>query len=460
MYLFDAAPKTPARLLGTNANSMFGLVHFLESWTKTPTNNTDYVLNAYRALQKRITNLPSGRLNLHPIASDDGSNLAPARLIYQYITLSMLEQFADVHQRISDRISAEFSKIEQDHSASFTNTHLNASNFEFGFQFKSKDQADLFSQALYQSGIYHARCNETFGDRNLDPSKTLQETFFCFQLNLAFRGQLLDQFWQRLHLAFDHFLDPKAEYDSSEILMPLPKESNEQLDFHRALIRAKITSIVPPEFQPLAFLRSRLSDYPAELKPILLDSETYPQYRTQILQLQSEVYEPARRSPPQEFDMLFADPAPKPLAALMLKGETIVGMAFAGPLKKFTQERGVSTDPYLDDPRVYYSMDLTIAKEFRGGMGRLLKQALVLLAIQNGVKAIHGRNRDRMAAGMWAINLSLGSFELQRLTDDYPDQNRYRDCIYYRCPLEWNSAPPALLENLELQQMINGKSLD
>ena len=44
-----------------------------------------------------------------------------------------------------------------------------------------------------------------------------------------------------------------------------------------------------------------------------------------------------------------------------------------------------------------------------------------------------------MARGMWAINMSLGSFELQRLVDDYPDDGLFRDCIYYRCPLEWNA---------------------
>jgi GNAT superfamily N-acetyltransferase len=115
-------------------------------------------------------------------------------------------------------------------------------------------------------------------------------------------------------------------------------------------------------------------------------------------------------------------------------------MAFCGPLSCFLQERGVADDPYLADQKTFYMLDLTVAPGFRGrGLGRIMKNAITLLSINRGVNAIHGRNRDRLARAMWAINLSLGSYEQQHLFDDYPDAKPFRDCLYYRCPLQWQT---------------------
>ncbi len=126
---------------------------------------------------------------------------------------------------------------------------------------------------------------------------------------------------------------------------------------------------------------------------------------------------------------------------LILEGDAIVAMAFAGPLNRFRHLRGVSEDPYMDDPAVAYMLDLTVIEPFRGRLGRVVKQAITKLAVGRGVTAIHGRNRDRLAAGMWAINLSLGSYPTQYLVDDYPDNEPFRDCIYYRCPTQWSEPP-------------------
>ena len=83
-------------------------------------------------------------------------------------------------------------------------------------------------------------------------------------------------------------------------------------------------------------------------------------------------------------------------------------------------------------------LDRTVAPDYRArGLGRILKNAILMLAAERGIEAIHGRNRDRLARAMWAINLSLGGFETRHLVDDYPDDEPHRDCIYYRCPLAW-----------------------
>ena len=200
-------------------------------------------------------------------------------------------------------------------------------------------------------------------------------------------------------------------------------------------------------------MKARLAaEFDEDLEIVVLDRDSYQQHRENILAMQRATYEPARQTPPEEFDLLFA--SKNPLGLLVLSEQQIVAMSFAGRLSVFDQERGVTSDPFHEDQSVYYNMDLTVAPRFRGGLGKTMKQAMILLAIENGVMAIHGRNRDRLARPMWAINLSLGSFELQLLTDDYPDEGPYRDCIYYRCPLDWPNANPQEVDMITDSRML------
>ena len=181
---------------------------------------------------------------------------------------------------------------------------------------------------------------------------------------------------------------------------------------------------------------------------VTVDASNYADYRSRILDMQQRVYEPARQSPPAEFDALFQ--SDNPISILVLAADEIVAMSFAGPLQLFQHQRGVPQDPYRDDPSVAYMLDLTVAESYRGGLGAALKQATTVLAAARGVTAIHGRNRDRLAAGMWAINLSLGSYVTNYLEDDYPDDQPYRDCLYYRCPLQWERPPLDLGGGIEM----------
>jgi hypothetical protein len=156
--------------------------------------------------------------------------------------------------------------------------------------------------------------------------------------------------------------------------------------------------------------------------------------------MQELVYEPARQTAIEKFDVLMDDKFGYGL--LVLLDKQIAGMVFIGPLELFPEERGTQDDPFRSDRHTMYTLDLTIAQEFRGSLGKMMKQAITLMTVAEGHSAIHGRNRDRLARGMWAINLGLGSFETKRLLNDYPDQHAYRDCIYYRCPLRWPSSVP------------------
>ena len=99
-------------------------------------------------------------------------------------------------------------------------------------------------------------------------------------------------------------------------------------------------------------------------------------------------------------------------------------------------------DPLMKNENVLYTMDTTVQKEFHGlGMGQFLKHAQVLLASQEGVKLICGKNREQMARAMIKLNLSIGSYEREYIQDNYNDENQHRNSFYYHCPVQWEPPP-------------------
>ena len=470
-YLFDAQFKEFPVWLGSNARAMMGMTQFLETWSAEWTDELNNINKAYRELRKRTQGSLCGKLRFKPLEPPTpahGLPLTPAAVLYQYISLSILDQFNDVHQAATTTIENEFAKPIENAGQLICNPYVDAANFEFGFELKTEALVQPFFAALFQAGILVKRIRMAswvydrwpkLQNRVKDDDGNVATRLVLFQLNFSYRPEEMKLFWQRLNLAFANFQNESAFYDSPSIEFRLNDPG--QFEFHQALMKAKSTGKLPRDFRAKKFLETQLAQSKSRrnqsLNIVLLDNKNYAQYRDQILAVQSSVYEPARRTPPEEFDMLFD--SENPLAILLLDGSKIAAMVFAGRLGLFTNERGVLTDPFVDDPNVYYSMDLTVMSEFRGGMGHWMKQALVLLAIENGVSAIHGRNRDRLAAGMWAINLSLGSYELQHLVDDYPDDEQHRDCLYYRCPLQWSKVDWKRVRKFNLASMINGSDL-
>lgn len=433
-FIFDTRPREFPLWLGYNASPLFGLLQHLETWTGNRSDSLERIETAYTELTQRLDETHSGKLQLHP-----AQTLKPAGLLYNYISLSILDQFPDEHNSISQEIERQFHQVADKFGDLIKDSYVNGTNFEFGFELQDEFR-NRFS--VTRAGILTTpwpRLSHKYG----------------FHLNLSYRENEMELFWQRLNLLFRNLQNDSVEY--SEVGLGPPAHLESHYEFHESLIRAKVTRKLPKKSRFESFLTKQLKTCSSKnLRIVVLDQKSYQQYREHILRMQREVYEPARQSPPEEFDMLFS--SEKPLGILVLDGETIVAMSFAGRLELFRQERGVTGDPFFGDSHTYYSMDLTVASEFRGGLGRIMKQAMVLLAIENGVTALHGRNRDRLARGMWAINLSLGSYELQHLPNDYPDDGPYRDCIYYRCPLEWDELDLADFDLISdsISAMVNG----
>ena len=457
--LFDARVQPHPRWLGYNASALFGMAQHLETWTGEFTDRLQPVKRAHQDLLQRIGNRFCGHTRIGrraTIGSDDFP--VPSELLYQYICLSVLEQFEEEHRAAATTIEQELARLMEDYGSQLRHSQIDSPNFEFDFECRTQTQADRLQSGLIRAGILASRPRS--GDGDTGSTCTDDDLRFCFRLNLAYRPAEMTLFWNRLRLALDCEREAEADQLAPLDTVAIERRANlsSTFEFHRKLIEAKVTGRLDSGFRALGFLDTALAAYEGQLKAVIVSRENYPEYRQRILSMQDEVYEPARRSPPEEFDLLFA--SPQPLSIVVLEDHQIVAMSFAGRLGMFTQERGVSDDPFVDQPDCYYSMDLTIAENYRRGLGRILKQAMVLLALENGATAIHGRNRDRLARGMWAINLSLGSFELQHLADDYPDEGPFRDCIYYRCPLDWSDVDPGILNRIDLASMINGFGQD
>jgi hypothetical protein len=98
----------------------------------------------------------------------------------------------------------------------------------------------------------------------------------------------------------------------------------------------------------------------------------------------------------------------------------------------------VRMDPNFHEEDSLYMLDVTVDPALQGsGLGRGLKYALSAMALTKGIKRIQGRNRDRLAAAMININMSLGAIEQAYMNEDYPDFESHRDVFYYTTKAEW-----------------------
>ena len=425
-YLLDCTRRSGKSALGFNASALFGTAHHQGAWSTTcPDDNGRLLRTALLELGNRCQSRMINRLDQNRLdqmaAAMNRADASMAQISRAYITLSVLEQYQDQMDAITNNIRQQLQRLETE----FPNliSGCRAEGMRFEIQFQNSDCLDRFYSHRFDFGL------------DFDSNRT---QLAQFELVLACRDQEMEILWRQLEALLHRTRDGTPEVLETVITQPVSVEQNYK--FAEFMIASRLPSVARRQGETatqttIAYLESCLANRqdPIKLIPVILNRDSYTDYREQILALQTEVYEPARQSSADEFDAIFQ--SPDPVALLLLANDQIAGMGLAGPMAQFPKVRGISTDPYRSDPNTLYMVDVTVREEFRGGIGKLIKQAITLLAQQHGFQAIHGRNRDRLARGMWSINLSLGSFELQHLVDDYPDQGEFRDCIYYRCPL-------------------------
>jgi GNAT superfamily N-acetyltransferase len=163
-----------------------------------------------------------------------------------------------------------------------------------------------------------------------------------------------------------------------------------------------------------------------------------------ILDIEYQVYEPARRTPPAEIRGAIEDvegsllvcEAPAPAG-----GWQLVAFAIGAPLEHSKDVEGPDDDPMLGKHNTMYSVSITVAPSFQSsGIGRKLKEmqlrdAMVRKATDGSprYRYVTARNRVGRTAQMTHLNRVFGAHVVSVLTGQYEDPEG--QAIYYRIPL-------------------------
>jgi len=163
----------------------------------------------------------------------------------------------------------------------------------------------------------------------------------------------------------------------------------------------------------------------------------------QILDIEYQVYEPARRTPPAQIRAALEDPdAVVTIAEAERDGASqLVGFAIAAPLEGSTAEEGPDKDPLLGRDNSLYSLSVTVAREYQErGLGRQLKEVQLREAVRRRradgsprFRFVSSRNRVGRTASMRHLNRSFGAHTVFVLTGQYEDPEG--QAIYSRVPL-------------------------
>jgi 4-aminobutyrate aminotransferase-like enzyme/GNAT superfamily N-acetyltransferase len=176
-----------------------------------------------------------------------------------------------------------------------------------------------------------------------------------------------------------------------------------------------------------------------------------------ILDIEYQVYEPARRTPPAEIRAAIEDPegsllvceAPSPSG-----GWTLVGFAIGGPLEQSKDVEGCDDDPMLGKHNTLYSVSITVAPNFQShGIGRKLKELQLRDAAARKrpdgtirYRYVTGRNRVGRTAEMTHLNRVFGAHVVQVMTGQYEDPEG--QAIYYRIPLNAFEPDPVVKQDV------------
>jgi RHH-type proline utilization regulon transcriptional repressor/proline dehydrogenase/delta 1-pyrroline-5-carboxylate dehydrogenase len=188
-----------------------------------------------------------------------------------------------------------------------------------------------------------------------------------------------------------------------------------------------------------------------------------------ILDIEYQVYEPARRTPPAEIRAAIEDvdgslivaEAPSPAGGVQL-----VGFAIGGPLEQNKDVEGCDDDPMLGKHNTMYSVSITVAPSFQSlGIGRKLKELQLRDAVARKkpdgnarYRYVTGRNRVGRTAEMTHLNRVFGAHVVSVLTGQYEDPEG--QAIYYRIPLGPLTPEPAVKAEIAKRRAQQGEDVE
>ncbi len=298
-------------------------------------------------------------------------------------------------------------------------TRPRANGMAFAFELPDAETTTEFISKRFDHGLLYYPAG----------AKTLR-----FRLNTSFTKEDIEYLFNRIDVMADEIFNDNKTTEITSI--ETKDRSNKSIyDWQELLLLTKLKlfngeKIVKDDFlETVSELFKKTSGY----NLIQIDKDNFSQWKDEVHQMQLNIYEPTRQTDIEEFEQCALDE--KGVAVAVVEDKKLLAMSFSSPLKLNPLQRGVRNDPDFENPNALYMVDSTVGKELQGkGVGRYLKYALTAIAMIDGIERINGRNRDRMAASMLNINLSLGAHEIMYMTEDYPDFEKYRDVLYYSCP--------------------------
>ena len=176
-----------------------------------------------------------------------------------------------------------------------------------------------------------------------------------------------------------------------------------------------------------------------------------------ILDIEYQVYEPARRTPPAEIRAAIEDPEGSLFVAEATPpggAAQLIAFAIGAPLEHSKDVEGPDDDPMLGKHNTMYSVSITVAPTYQSsGIGRRLKEhqlrdagARVGADGKPRYRYVTGRNRVGRTAQMTHLNRVFGAHVVSVLTGQYEDPEG--QAIYYRIPLGALAPDPVVAKDV------------
>ncbi len=203
-------------------------------------------------------------------------------------------------------------------------------------------------------------------------------------------------------------------------------------DVSVAMLGAHTPSATPTPAPPMPTFRQVPATEAMALLPAILDIEY-------------QVYEPARRTPPAEIRAALEDPEGSFVVAEVPgpsgTGSQLVGFGIGAPLEHSGDVEGCDDDLMLGKGNTMYSVSITVAPGYQSsGIGRRMKEMQLRDAASRKrsdgsprYRYVTGRNRVGRTAQMTHLNRVFGAHVVSVLTGQYEDPEG--QAIYYRIPL-------------------------
>ncbi|WP_127716426.1 aminotransferase class III-fold pyridoxal phosphate-dependent enzyme [Halobacteriovorax sp. HLS] len=347
-----------------------------------------------------------------------------ASVVRGYLHAIALDQSQDKIVELENTARTELEKLVKKFPEKITRPRANG--MAFAFEVPSAQDSLEFISKRFDHGLLYYPAGE----------KTLR-----FRLNTSFTKEDIKFLFERIEVMAKSIFNNEQETFVTHIETK-SRDSEIIYEWQKLLTKLKLNALKKSDLKSSENLDSilKLFSKSCDKELFIIDSSNFEDWRTQIEQIQKDIYEPTRQT---DIGVFEKSAQHKNSVAIGVKeDDKLLAIAFSSPLAINPLERGVRKDPYIDNDNVLYMIDSTVTEALQGrGLGRVLKYALTAIAMTKETQRIHGRNRDRMAASMLNINLSLGAYELMYMKEDYPDFEEYRDVFYYTSTTKWKELP-------------------